>query len=382
MIIHKKNNCRKVLLLLFIFGYYPIVDIFGIKYDTDNDILIISTKIICEQTNKYVGWPTIAKTQTGKLLVVFSGDRDWHVCPWGKTYMLQSVDNGQTWSEAKLINNTPLDDRDAGILITDKGTILVSWFNSLAFADKKSRFYNSRYKQYARHTEKIPDEIKKKWLGHWIRRSVDGGQTFSDPIPTIGNSPHGPIKLADGRLLYATNKGVSESIDDGKTWQKIGDIPLPPDSPGLSEVHAIETADGKIIALSRSNCLRQSMSNDGGHTWSILKETPMIGYPAHLTRLSNNWILATYSRRTEPNPGQKACISKDNGKTWDYKNEITLSIADLPEEGIHDYPSSWDFGYPSSVEPDDGSIYTVYYQMPDKNKKPVIMATHWKINKD
>lgn len=52
MIIHKKNNCRKVLLLLFIFGYYPIVDIFGTKYDTDNDILIISTKIICEQTYK------------------------------------------------------------------------------------------------------------------------------------------------------------------------------------------------------------------------------------------------------------------------------------------------------------------------------------------
>ena len=52
MITRKNNNCREVLLLLFIFGYYPLVDIFGVKYDTDNNISIISTKIICEQTYK------------------------------------------------------------------------------------------------------------------------------------------------------------------------------------------------------------------------------------------------------------------------------------------------------------------------------------------
>ncbi len=44
-----------------------------------------------------------------------------------------------------------------------------------------------------------------------------------------------------------------------------------------------------------------------------------------------------YGRRWEPF-GQYACISKDEGKTWDAENEIKLSIA-----------PNGDLGYPSSV---------------------------------
>ena len=50
------------------------------------------------------------------MLVVFSGDRDAHVCPWGKVQLLRSRDGGATWSDPVSICDTPLDDRDAGIL--------------------------------------------------------------------------------------------------------------------------------------------------------------------------------------------------------------------------------------------------------------------------
>lgn len=341
---------------------------------------ILSEKVVCKQTDRYVGWPTITKTDEGKLLIVFSGDRDWHVCPWGKTYMISSEDNGQSWSKPVLINNTPLDDRDAGIVVTQRGTVIVSWFTSLAFTNTKTRFYKSRYSQYARHAEKITSEIKEQWLGNWIRRSEDGGETFLDPIPTLGNSPHGPIILSDGRLLYVTNKGVSESLDDGITWEKIGEIPTDVNTPGLSEIHAVEAENGRIIALSRAGNLHQSISEDGGVSWSIPEETPMQGYPPHTIKLKNSWLLATYGRRAEPEPGQRACVSRDNGKTWDINNEIILSVAELPKGSDHEYPPNWDLGYPSSVQLDDGSIYTVYYQMPKSGEKPAIMATHWKLN--
>ncbi|MCE5345235.1 MAG: glycoside hydrolase [Bacteroidales bacterium] len=372
---------RKIAVLLLSFLVY-ILAVANKTSNAKDYATVLSTRVICQQPDRYAGWPTISKTQEGELLVVFSGDRDWHVCPWGKTYLIRSSDNGQTWSEPEVINNTPLDDRDAGIVVSQKGTIIVSWFTSLAFTDNKSKFYSSRYSRYSRHAEKLTHEIREQWLGNWIRRSVDGGKTFSDPISTPGNSPHGPIRLSDGRLLYVTNKGIAESKNDGLSWEEIGKIPTDDKTRTLSEVHAVEATDGRIIALSRAAYLRQSFSKDGGYTWSLPIVTPMQGYPAHLIKLSNDWILATYCLRNGLKPGQRACVSKDNGETWDIDNEIILSVPVMPEESIYDYPPNWDIGYPSSVELDDGSIYTVYYQMPSKDEKPAIMATHWKINKD
>ena len=108
-------------------------------------------------------------------MVIFSGDRDAHVCPYGKTQMVISSDNGKTWGEPITINNTPLDDRDTGLIQTKKGTLLVSWFTSLAF-ERPS--FEIAYSKYARIGEKIGPETKKKWLGNWVRRSEDNGKTW------------------------------------------------------------------------------------------------------------------------------------------------------------------------------------------------------------
>ena len=55
---------------------------------------INSTRVICKQPGRYIGWPTISKAPDGELLVVFSGDRDAHVDPFGKTFLLRSSQRG------------------------------------------------------------------------------------------------------------------------------------------------------------------------------------------------------------------------------------------------------------------------------------------------
>ena len=92
--------------------------------------LSAQSKVICRQAGRYIGWPTIARTADGELLVVFSGDRDAHVCPFGKTFLIRSRDDGESWSAPVVVNDTPLDDRDAGILACADGTLIVSWFTS------------------------------------------------------------------------------------------------------------------------------------------------------------------------------------------------------------------------------------------------------------
>lgn len=349
----------------------------------ENIATVLETKVICKELNRYIGWPTITKIRSGELLVVFSGNRDAHVCPFGVTQMVRSSDNGKTWSDPVTINNTPLDDRDAGILETRSGTLLVNWFTSLAFATPKNF---SRHPAWQRHAEKLGPETRTHWLGNWTRRSLDGGNTWETPVKQNVSAPHGPIELQDGRLLYvgtgSQNKekvlGVEESRDDGKTWRLIATIDIPREESIKSywEPHVAELPDGKLVAMFRyqpkdksQSYLRQAESTDGGKIWTTTHKTPIWGYPPHLTVLDNGWLLVVYGVRRTPF-GERACISRNGGKTWDIENEITLS------PGMND-----DLGYPASVQLDDGSILTVYYQIDKPGEKTCLMSTHWRINK-
>lgn len=97
----------------------------------------------------------------------------------------------------------------------------------------------------------------------------------------------------------------------------------------------------------------------------------MRGYPAHILRLENDWLVAVYGRRVAP-LGQRACISKDHGRTWLVDEEIVLSNAVKQGAG--------DLGYPCSAQLPDGSIWTVYYQVESESdgEYPSLMATHWR----
>src|SRR5690242_12471663 len=99
----------------------------GSKPQRDSIAEITGTKVICKESGRYIGWPTITRTKSNELLIVFSGNRDAHICPYGVTQMVRSNDSGITWSAPVIVNNTPLDDRDAGILETNNGILLISW---------------------------------------------------------------------------------------------------------------------------------------------------------------------------------------------------------------------------------------------------------------
>ena len=75
--------------------------------------------VICSMPKEkfgYFGWPSIARQADGTLIVAASGFRNQHVCPWGRTVVCKSHDDGATWSAPIVVNNTPLDDRDAGVI--------------------------------------------------------------------------------------------------------------------------------------------------------------------------------------------------------------------------------------------------------------------------
>ena len=358
---------------------------------------IIWTKALCKEPGRYIGWPTVCRAQNGELIVVFSGDRDEHVCPFGKSQLIRSADGGQTWSAPVNICNTILDDRDSGIISLDDGSLVMAWFTSIAYRssirDRAKLKPGSPQFYWWLHDEKLrPDEVEAQ-LGAFTRRSTDGGKTWEPAVRTPCSAPHGPIQLKDGRLLYLGKSGdadhknlgagvgkvvAAESTDRGKTWRVIGEIPFPAQINVLRECHephAVETTDGRIVAQIRCHSKFsgfvdssvQSESADGGKTWTMAKPMGLDGYPPHLIRLSDGKLLSVYGRR-RGNLGEFACLSDDQGRTWDVKNEIKLA-------------GHWngDLGYPASVQLPDGTILTVYYQAEFKGEKTCLMGTLWRV---
>ena len=360
---------------------------------------ILETKVISQQPEFYHGWPTMARRQNGELWVSWSGGRESHVCPFGQVHAMTSRDNGATWTWPRVLLDTATDDRDSGVLETAKGTLIVTTFTSLAYEDhfkKASTFAEHTDKgwisksmpqeQYAKWKaahERLNDEERKAELGEWAIRSTDGGKSWSTRIPTIVNSPHGPVQLKDGRLLYAGKRlwsgerqiGVAESKDDGVTWQWLAEIPTRQGDKipnAYHELHAVEAADGTLIVQIRNHNetnkgeTLQTESKDGGKSWSEPRSIGVWGLPSHLLRLRDGRLLMTYGHRRKPY-GNQARISSDNGQTW---SEPMI----LSGDGI-----GGDLGYPSTVELADGTLLTVWYETMKEPKLAVLRQATWRV---
>jgi hypothetical protein len=354
---------------------------------TVNDLRTISL-----QPQFYHGWPTLTRRRNGDLLVVVSGGREGHICPFGRVEMMVSHDSGATWHWPQTLLDGPSDDRDAGILETARGTLLVTTFTSLAYEPilqkaearigQPGAWPEERLKAWQLAHTRLSAEQRKAELGEWMIRSTDGGITWSQRYPTIVNSPHGPTQLADGRLLYAgkqlwaTDKkiGVCESTDDGVSWKWLAEIPARAGDAvsQYHELHAVETGDNRIIAQIRNHNAAnkgetlQSESSDGGKTWSEPHSIGVWGLPSFLTRLRDGRLLMTYGHRRVP-LGNQARISADHGRTW---SEPLIISGD---------GANGDLGYPSTVELDDGSLVTIWYEQMKGSPKAVLRQAHWKI---
>lgn len=329
----------------------------------------------------YHGWPTVTYTDDGRLIAVCSGNRIRHVCPYGRVWMYISEDEGKTWKGPKALSSGPLDDRDAGIIQASDKSLLINYFTSTLSIFRPNRLSRKR--------REIAESINLVTLrnehGFWMRRSTDGGKTWSKKYRTPVYSPHGPTRMKDGTLFFpgqrqgSLNSGINStqefcaafSNDNGLSWQIKSVIPMPAghDIRTLFEPHGIEAPDGSLVVQYRNhyndlNETWQCESADGGKSWSE-PHSVCKGFPSHLQRFGKDQVIMSYGIRTAPY-GVRARISNDSCKTW--SNEIVIS-----DDGL-----SWDLGYPSTVEMPDGSFFTLWYEK-RRLKEAKLRFCRWKL---
>ena len=321
-------------------------------------------------------WPVMQKLPDGRLGVV-TRDSDIHVRERGRLVFVTSADGGESWSHATVISAEGPDNRAPAFGVTSDGTLLVSFI-------KADRYIDGAW-----------DGTKDRG-GHtpmWITRSDDCGATWSEAELVDGQGheqwshadrtgPEDPhryytpfgkmLTLPDGTILMghaitptespreAQASFLIRSHDSGRTWV---------DCVTLAEGFYCEPAlchlggDRFLVMLRNtngermhtgahgSNTLWQIDSEDGGYTWTEPRRvTGNMEHPGDAIRLEDGRLLLTYGRR-EPPYGIQGMVSRDDGRTWDAENRLLL----VGDSG------TYECGYPSSVQREDGTIVTAYY---------------------
>lgn len=347
----------------------------------------------------YNGWPTVISLSDGTLLAAWSGERLKHICPFGKVLAARSTDGGYTWDEPYIIQNTPLDDRDAGLCEIAPGRILMTSFSEGRDITYK---YLEHWLHHPRTTEEreliekraaeITDADEARYLGPTLSLSTDNGYTWSNPTVVDVSSPHGPTMLRNGEILYVgswagKDTGYAAGQQRGiyalrldKDANVIGAPQLIAPTAGgedfvFCEPYAKQMPNGDILVAIRVESKKENVhstyfcrSTDGGKTFSAAAPTGWIGMPAHMFVTSKGEVVITYGRREMP-MGIRARVSRDNGYTW--SEELPLR-----EDGL-----DWDLGYPTTTENKNGELITVYY-MKDKDSlnENRINYTIWTLN--
>ncbi len=242
---------------------------------------------------------SLLRLASGKLAMFYCLKNSWLDC---RPHMRVSTDEGETWSDAKLIQQAPgyfvlNNDR---VIQTSKGRIIVplAFHRSRGNDPHSSRSFDARAiamwlysdDEGATWTEssswwampvpsgsglqepgvvELADGSIFSWCrtsngGQWGFRSTDAAKTFSPPEPTEMKSPNGPASIkrlpggSDLLAIYNDHSGMfpfppkkrnpfvaAISTDGGKTWPQRKLIENDPD--GLYHYTAIHFTDDAML---------------------------------------------------------------------------------------------------------------------------------------
>ena len=294
------------------------------------------------QARRWQGIPGIERTPMGRLWTVWYSGGDTEG-PENFVVMVTSEDDGETWSEQRLVIDPPGQVRafDPVLWHDPLGRLWLFWAQSLGLFDGR--------------------------VGVWAIRTTD-----SESDHPVWSAPrrlcHGimmnkPTVLSTGEwLLPAAVWAVREpyrpevsterysnaycSTDQGETWLRRGGADVP--DRNFDEHMIVEQQDGTLWMLVRTEYgIGQSRSHDRGYTWAPGQPTDLGGPTSrfHIRRLRSGRLLLINHFQFTGRSHLTAFLSEDDGATWPFR--LLLD-------------ERRDVSYPDSVEAEDGRIFAIY----------------------
>jgi len=289
----------------------------------------------------WLGIPSIACTAGGRLYATWCSGGAFEPSVYNYNIVAISDDNGMTWRELFAVTgyiDQKIQLADPQFWTTPGGQLWFCW----------GRRDHSLPPQHKQHIATIvmncdnPDAAEPR---------------FSEPrFLCAGFMRNQPVVLKDGRwlipayLLSSASLGYFESADQGATIQ------LRKGAKKLvvaydDETMLFERKDGTLVLWYRVNIkygrIAQSLSHDGGRTWSASELTNIPNPQArfHVRRLPSGRLLLINNFNAKERDNMCIWLSEDDGVTWPYQ---------LLLDGRENV------SYPDVALAPDGSLYIIH----------------------
>ncbi len=334
--------------------------------------------------HSYSAFPHVIQLEGDELLLAFrqapKQDVVRHTHPRSLITLIRSYDNGQSWDIENAAQMGAGGGQELGLIYFGKGKV----GGALAAHEVVPVGEGQRAGIAHMHEHEYPfDNVGGVWCwsdNYGLTWRVEHSTLFADKMQSCAP----PVQLSDGALLVPTYGAVGRatfssailhrSADGGRAWSKLATIAQGrPKTRHYHEPVILELAPGHLLGLHRVADPKDSRglfwrneSFDSGETWTKPEVTAIrSGACPRLLKLRDGRLLLTYGRRFEPF-GLYASLSEDNGQTW---GETSWLLRPAPNANQ---------GYSSSIELDDGQIFTTCYA---QNSRGItgITGTFWRL---
>ena len=330
----------------------------------------------------HFAFPDVVKLKSGKLMAVFRNGST-HADK-GGVIIAAFSDDGINWDEPDiLLNDETIDDRDPSITVFSDGRVGMNWFkyrypsdysepwvHHLFFAVSDSSGLN--FGEHIQVDTGVFDYSETSTLdenGIWVDENGSEITVAASSSSAIEHEGKIIIPGYFGNALNwqtmsktpKTRVVLYESADGGKTWTPNEVKAEIDEKTWLQEPALLKVTDKRWIIQVRTAVgsspsakgdLVQTVSEDGGKTWSAYKSLGFVAHAPELLKLENGVIVSSFRWLDWGTDVTREAVSMvyslDGGETW----SDLIEILDCGKA---------ECGYPGMVELPGNKILVVYY---------------------
>ncbi len=352
-----------------------------IEYPVDLVLREVDRFVIAREMG-HLAFPALARLSDGRLILVYRQGAG-HVEASGRIMKQFGTPDGRDWSTPEVLWDEPgIDDRDPSVTRLADGRLVVTYFQyrSQVFGSDRIYLHETFYlvssdegitfdppvqitpgPMFAEPGTRINDE------GRWVNASGELVIVHASSAPLVEVENRWILPNYGGNAINLNNiagclrswVSLFSSTDQGTSWEETVVLPDALPNVWLQEPSLLYTLSGRFILQIRTaygttpgtpGDLAQSVSEDGGETWSPWKPFPFIGHAPDLFQLHHGAILSGFREINNAYTQEWVSLmfSLDDGESW----SAPLQFEDC---------GAAECGYPSFAQLDDTHFLVVFY---------------------
>ncbi len=333
--------------------------------------------VVVEAGSDHLAFPDVTRLSDGRILLVYRRGAT-HVDTTGRIMKVFGGADGVTWSSEEVLYDEPdIDDRDPSVTTLEDGTVVLNYFQYLklsAGVTLHENFVGGSLDDGATFSafEKVgpgPMAVDNPTLqdGLWVD---DQGE------PIWVNASSSAVVSHGGELLLPNYGGMALNLGNlathprsrislfwapglGSGWTETVVEPDLATDTWLMEPALIELPNGRLLMQVRTaegtspgspGNLWQTLSEDGGQSWSPYEDLGFIGHAPELLRLHNGVLVSAFREINDAYTKEWVSMmySLNDGETWSDRIQV------------RDCGAS-ECGYPGLLELEGDVLLMVYY---------------------